>query len=109
MAYNEDALQLLRNDLAALPVVEKKMFGALCFMLHGNMLCGAQPNGALFRTSPDDYATALAIAGASPMCMGKDRQMKGFVECDMDALQDDTQRAAFLSLSLSFVNSLPPK
>lgn len=108
MAYDEGTAQILRDDLTDLPVVEKKMFGGLCFMLQGNMLCGALENRAMFRVGPDSHDLALALPGARPMMFTK-RPMKGFVECAPEALQDDSARSAFLALSLAFVNSLPPK
>jgi len=42
MAYDEGHAEILRDHLASLPgVIEKRMFGGLCFMLNGNMLCGS--------------------------------------------------------------------
>ena len=108
MAYDEGAVQTLRDDLADLPVSEKKMFGGLCFMLYGNMLCGVHKDGAMFRVGPDAYQTALTMPGGGPM-MFTTRPMKGFVECSADAFEDDTKRAAFLSLSLASVKSPSPK
>jgi hypothetical protein len=108
MPYDDGIAQILRDDLSATPATEKKMFGGLCFMLHGHMLCGTLEGGAMYRVGPEAYEHALALPGGRPMLFTK-RPMKGFVECDLDTLQDDAKRAAFLSLALSFVNSLPPK
>jgi hypothetical protein len=108
MAYDAGMAQILRDDLVGESLIEKKMFGGLCFMLAGNMLCGVHKGGAMFRVGPDQYETALALPGGAPMMFTK-KPMKGFVECAPDAFEDDTKRAAFLSLSLSFVKSLPPK
>lgn len=108
MAYDEGLAQILRDDLADERIVEKKMFGGLCFMLAGNMLCGIHKGGAMFRVGPDTYQTALALPGGGPM-MFTGRPMKGIIDCNTDAFIDDTRRAAFLTLALSFVKSLPPK
>lgn len=108
MAYDEGMAQILRDDLAEENLTEKKMFGGLCFMLAGNMLCGVHKGGAMFRVGPDQYHAALALPGAAPMMFTK-RPMKGFVECAGDAFEDDAKRASFLALSLSFVKSLDPK
>jgi hypothetical protein len=44
MAYDEGLAQrvreLLEDRADELEVVEKKMFGGLCFMVQGNMCCG---------------------------------------------------------------------
>lgn len=108
MAYDEGLAQIIRDDLAEEPMIEKKMFGGLCFMLHGNMLCGIHKDGAMFRVGPDNYHAALALPGGGPM-MFTGRPMKGIVDCAIDAFVDDAQRGAFLALALSFVKSLPPK
>jgi len=108
MAYDEGLAQILRDDLADEHVIEKKMFGGLCFMLAGNMLCGIHKNGAMFRVGPDHYETALSLTGADQMRF-TGRPMKGIVDCETGAFTDDTRRAPFLTLSLSFVKSLPPK
>ena len=48
MPYNETLAGILRDELARLEgVTEKKMFGGLCFMLNGNMLCGVDKNGGM--------------------------------------------------------------
>ena len=40
MAYAEDHAELLRADLFDEPgITEKKMFGGLCFMKNGHMVC----------------------------------------------------------------------
>ena len=59
MAYDEGLAELLRGDVAELgAIAEKKMFGGLCFMLNGNMLCGVHKGGAMFRVGKDNAAEA---------------------------------------------------
>ena len=41
MAYDEGLAQVFRDDLVRKrSITEKKMFGGLCFMHRGHMLCG---------------------------------------------------------------------
>ena len=50
MAFSEEHAQILRGALSDLSgVTEKKMFGGLCFMLNGNMLCGVHKDGGMAR------------------------------------------------------------
>jgi hypothetical protein len=37
MAYNEKLAERIRSEFSGLPFVEKKMFGGVGFLLHGNM------------------------------------------------------------------------
>ena len=108
MAYDEGLAQLMRDALADAPFTEKRMFGGLCFLLHGNMVCGVHKGGAMFRVGKPNDATARAIDGVGPM-MFTGKPMQGFVECVDEVVSDDARRAALIGLSLAFSKSLPPK
>lgn len=109
MAYNEESAQILRDRLDGFQgVEEKRMFGGLCFMLQGNMLCGVHKGGAMFRVGKDRHATALRIDGVREMSF-TGRTMGGMVETDDALLQEDDLREAVLALALEFVTSLRPK
>ena len=59
MAYDEGLAEILRSDLAEEDgVEEKRMFGGLCFMLHGHMLCGVHKDGGMFRVGKDRAVVA---------------------------------------------------
>ncbi len=108
MAYDESHAALLRDDLADHETEEKPMFGGLCFMLRGNMLCGTHKNGALFRVGKPNMEAALALPGVGHMEM-TGRRMGAFVDAAPQALEDDSTRAALLRLALGFNASLPAK
>ena len=108
MPWDEGLAQLLRDDLAAEAVTEKKMFGGLAFLLNGHMVCGIHKGGAMFRVGKPNEAAALAVPGASPM-MFTGRPMSGMVDCSDEACADDGRRGRLMALSLSFVQALPPK
>lgn len=109
MAYDEGLAQILRDALADRSgVVEKRMFGGLCFMLDGNMLCGVHKGGGMFRVGPDNIAAALTVEGARPMAF-TGRPMKGFVDVTEEAVEDDDRRAVLMGLARRFVTGLPPK
>lgn len=99
----------LRADLGALPgLSEQKMFGGICFMLHGNMVCGTGPMGALFRTGKEALKDALALDGVRQMQMGA-RRMGGFVQVDDACFDDEDLRSRLLNMALAFAGSLPAK
>ena len=109
MAYDEGLVQLLRDDLAtAGPLEEKRMFGGLCFMLDGHMLCGVSAQGAMFRVGKEREAEALSLEGVTEMAF-TGRRMGGFVDADAGAMADDTRRARLLALARENVRSLPPR
>ncbi|MEM1065430.1 MAG: TfoX/Sxy family protein [Pseudomonadota bacterium] len=109
MAYDEGIAEVLRADLSGEPGIgEKKMFGGLCFTLHGNMLCTAGKGRGLFRVGKAAEAQALAIEGVTPMEMAG-RRMGGFVDADSEIYGDDARRGPLLAMALDFVRGLPPK
>jgi TfoX/Sxy family transcriptional regulator of competence genes len=109
MAYDEGHAQILRDHLASLPdIVEKKMFGGLCFMLSGNMLCGVHKGGAMFRVGKVNEQAALAIEGTSPLSFTK-KKMGGMLDVDEELIENDERRSAVMVLALEFVGSLPAK
>lgn len=109
MAIDEGLTTLLREDLADTPnITEKKMFGGICFMMNGNMLCGVHKEGGMFRVGKELEATALQIDGATPMNFTK-RPMPGFIDVDDDLMGDDERRVALLKLAMTYVGAMPPK
>jgi TfoX/Sxy family transcriptional regulator of competence genes len=62
MAYDEDLVHRLRELLVDEDAItEKKMFGGLAFLLHGQMSVSASRTGGLLvRTDPADTDAALA-------------------------------------------------
>lgn len=108
MAYDEGLAQLLRDDLAEEPITEKKMFGGLAFLLHGNMVCGTHKNGAMYRVGKPNNDATLAMPGVAPM-MFTGKAMAGFVETTPERSAEDPLRQHLVALALGFVKTLPAK
>lgn len=109
MAYDEGLAELMRNDLLDQPgITEKKMFGGMCFLMNGNMVCGVHAGGAMFRVGKDREAEARAIEGAGEMTF-TGRPMGGMIEVTEDALADDARRGRWIELSVAHAASLPAK
>ena len=109
MAYDEGHLEILRDDLADVSgISEKKMFGGICFMLNGNMLCGVHKGGGMFRVGKEHETDALAVPGAKEMDFTK-RRMPGFIDANEDLYGDDENRRKLLDLALDYVSAMPAK
>ena len=109
MAYDEGLAELLRGEFADLDgMSEKKMFGGLCFLLHGNMVAGVHKDGGMARVGKEREAEALTIPGTAPLSF-TGRPMGGMVDIDEDLLADDPRRAQVIALALENARSLPPK
>lgn len=108
MAYDEGVAEVVREDLGEMELREIAMFGGLCFMLRGNMLCGVMAEGGLYRVGKENMEAALWLPHCEPMEM-KGRTMGGFVVAGPDLMADDAGRRRLLHMALSFVESLPAK
>ncbi|OYX41826.1 MAG: hypothetical protein B7Z02_14570 [Rhodobacterales bacterium 32-67-9] len=108
MPWDEGLAQVLRDDLAHLPVTEKKMFGGLAFLLNGHMVCGVHRGGTMFRVGTENEAAALAVPGASVTMMGA-RPMRSMIGLSDEAAADDARRGRLMAMALAVVRALPPK
>jgi TfoX N-terminal domain len=109
MARDAGLEELVRPHLATLPgVSEKKMFGGIAWLLHGNLLCGAREDGMLIRLGAGGDGWALALPDIVPM-VSRGRTMRGWVRAGPDAFGDDALRHKLLDAALAFVRTLPAK
>ena len=110
MPYDEDLANRLRELLAAeAGVTEKKMFGGLAFLVHGNMSVSASRNGGLLvRIDPADTGDALARPHVALMEMGG-RLMDGWLTVAPAGVATKRALGPWVQRSLAFVKTLPPK
>lgn len=108
MAFDPGLARTLREALPETGVTEQKMFGGLCFLLHGHMVAGVHKRGAMVRVGAPHFDAALALPGITPMRM-TGRPMKGIVDCTDAAMDDAGIRDTLVQFALSFVKSLPAK
>jgi TfoX/Sxy family transcriptional regulator of competence genes len=110
MAYDEDLANRLRELLAGEDAItEKKMFGGLAFLLHGNMSVSASSDGGLLvRIDPADTDASLARPHVALMEM-RGRAMDGWIRVAPEGLKTKRELAAWVKRSLDFVKTLQPK
>jgi TfoX/Sxy family transcriptional regulator of competence genes len=110
MAYDEDLANRLRELLAGeVAITEKKMFGGLAFLLHGNMTVSASGKGGLLaRIDPAETDKALARPNVTRMEMGG-RSMDGWVRVAPEGIRTKRELASWVKRSLDYVKTLPPK
>jgi TfoX/Sxy family transcriptional regulator of competence genes len=112
MAYAEGLAQrvreLLEDRADDLEVVEKKMFGGLCFMVRGNMFGGILQDDMMVRVGAEGHTDALAQPHARPMDF-TGKAMKGMVYVGPEGLEGDDDLESWLQRGLNFTLSLPAK
>ena len=109
MAYDEGLEVRIEEALAGLRVTKKRMFGGLCFLDRGNMLCGIVKDGRLMlRVGKKAYESVLARPFVAKMDFtGKPMTGLGYIE--PAGFEEDSDLKAWLELGLAFTGSLPAK
>ena len=109
MAYDEGVAERIREIFEGRSdIAEKKMFGGIAFMHHGNMCCGIVKDVLMARVGPDRYEAALARPFAREMDF-TGRSMQGFVYVDPAGFAEDDELNRWISLCETFTASLPAK
>ena len=109
MTYDEGLAQRVREKMSELPgYVEKKMFGGIGFMLHGNMACGVNGEDLIVRVGPEQYESALAEPHTRPFDM-TGRPMKGWVVVTAEGCEADGDLKVWVEQGVEYALSLPAK
>lgn len=110
MPYSTELADRIREVAGTFEgVSERRMFGGVVWMLHGNMACGAMSTGDLLvRVDRDDVERFVLLPGAHPAVMGG-RTMGGFVTVDEDAVAEDEDLEGWIATGAQTALALPPK
>ena len=84
------------------------MYGDLCFLTHGNMICGVHKAGGMARVGKLAEPVALSLPGVNPLSF-TGRTTGGMVDISPEAMDDDMLRRRLIGLALTHVQNLPPK
>jgi len=87
---------------------EKKMFGGIGFLLHGNMCVGVLQTSLIVRLGPEQadearkqqHVVEFDVAG---------RPLKGWVMIEAEGIDSDEQLTAWVQQAVEFVETLPRK
>jgi TfoX/Sxy family transcriptional regulator of competence genes len=110
MAYDEKLASRIRELIASeRGIQEKKMFGGLAFLIHGNMSVAASGQGGLLlRVDPEETQALAGKPHVRPMVM-RGRPMKGWLRVDAEGVQTRKQLEAWVKRGIAYARSLPPK
>jgi TfoX/Sxy family transcriptional regulator of competence genes len=109
MAYDEVLASRIRDALGQQSgLVEKKMFGGVGFMVHGNMACGVHKDMLIVRVGPEAYDETMKYPHTRPFDM-TGRAMKGWVMVEPDGFNDKADLKEWVEAGLNFALTLPPK
>jgi len=103
MSYNEKLADRIREMifLTHKNVVEKPMFGGLCFMVNDKMCLGVEQERLMVRLDPAVYDEVMLKEGCRPMDF-TGKIMKGYVFVDLDVLNTKTKLKYWVDLALEY-------
>ena len=100
MAFDPGLAERIRDVLAGSEgVTERRMFGGLAFMLHGNMFVGVLGSTLMARVGPEAYARALGRPHVREMDF-TGRPMKGYVFVTPEGFDLDNDLAYWIQWTL---------
>ncbi|MBX7111121.1 MAG: TfoX/Sxy family protein [Dehalococcoidia bacterium] len=109
MPYNQKLAERVRALLADEPdLVEKKMFGGVCFMLAGNMCVGVNRDDLMVRVALEDAPAVSTRPHVRPMDI-TGRPARNFFFVGPEATNTARGLAAWVNRGRAFARSLPPK
>jgi TfoX/Sxy family transcriptional regulator of competence genes len=108
LAYNLKLAERIRDQLDGMPYVEKKMFGGVGYLLHGNMACGVIKDGLIVRIDPEKQPALLKKPHVKLFDM-TGRPMKGWLVVEPDGIKTAKQLGTWVKLGIDYALTLPPK
>lgn len=108
MAYNLKLAERIRAELDGIPFVEKKMFGGVGFLVHGNMACGVHKEDLILRVDPEKHEKLLKKTGAKIFDI-TGKPMKGWLMVEPDGCKARKQLSTWVKEGVEFALTLPPK
>src|SRR2546428_9065770 len=107
MAFDEKLADRVRRQVGKRGgLSEKKMFGGLAFLVHGNMSCGIHGSELIVRIDPETTESALSEPGTRIFDM-TGRPMKGWLLVGAAGLKDVKAVAQWDGRGLDYAASLP--
>jgi TfoX/Sxy family transcriptional regulator of competence genes len=110
MAYDEDLANRVREIVQHEPgLTERRMFGGLAFLIHGNMAVSASGQGGLLlRVDPAQTESLVAQPHAERFRM-RGREMDGWLRIDAPGLDTDDALRRWVDCGVGYARRLPPK
>lgn len=108
MPYDPGLAERLSEICPSYFMEDRKMFGGLVWMLHGNMCVGIIREWLIIRVGTDAATEILQTAHTKPMDF-TGKVMKGWVMVGPDGVSCDSEMEKYVQLAVDFVMTLPAK
>jgi TfoX/Sxy family transcriptional regulator of competence genes len=109
MPYDENLAKRIKSILISrCEVSQKKMFGSLCFLFNGNMLCAVNGDKLMARVGQQNYEFALKQKHVTEMDF-TGKSLKGMVYVLQEGIKRKDSLKKWINICIDFVSMLPKK
>ena len=108
MTYDKELAKRISATFGNIPIIEKKMFGGVGYLLHGNMACGVLDDALIVRIGLEDYEAALKRPHTRVFDT-TGRVMRGWVMVGPEGTSSDDNLYTWVEQGIKFALTLPPK
>ncbi len=110
MAYDEELAGRIRDLIGPDPeLTEKKMFGGLAFLIHGNMAISASGQGGVLVRVDPAHTDELVVTTKATIAVMQGREMTGWLRVRPADVATDEELEYWVDLSVDYARSLPAK
>ncbi len=108
MAYDPNLAERVSATFGNIPIIEKKMFGGVGYLLEGNMACGVLNDALIVRVGKENYEAALTRPHTRVFDI-TGRVMRGWVMVAPDGTSNEDELSNWVEQGIKFALTLPPK
>jgi TfoX/Sxy family transcriptional regulator of competence genes len=109
VAYNEELAARMREVLSgSRGIVEKKMFGGLCFLLDGRMICGVLKDDLIAKIGRENHERIAEQEHVRPFDF-TGKPMRGMVYVAPAGLKTKKELSRWIEMAKGHAGTLPPK
>jgi TfoX N-terminal domain len=110
MGYDEALAGRIRDLIGPDPeLTEKKMFGGLAFLIHGNMAISASGHGGVLVRVDPAQSDALVGSTTATVAVMQGREMPGWLRVDEAGVATDSDLEPWVDRGITYARSLPAK
>jgi hypothetical protein len=110
VAYDLDLADRIRECLGAQTgLSEQRMFGGLAFLINGHMSVSASRQGGLLLRVEPAQTQKLATRAHAHRFEMRGREMAGWLRIDAEGVRTKRDLSRWVTLSVAYAGSLPPK
>jgi TfoX/Sxy family transcriptional regulator of competence genes len=110
MAYDVELADRIRAVVQAEPgLTERRMFGGLAFLIHGNMAVSASSQGGLLLRVDPAQAESLVSEPQVRRFEMRGREMDGWLRVAAEVVESDDDLRRWVRHGVTYARSLRPK